>query len=278
MIESLRDANQYLYHYTTLATAQQYIIKNGTLRLSSYTRTNDPKESKAWEFSLGSNENRDLFSYSVSEESDQLSKRLKAQTKLICFSMDRGPLTGNHLEDIFRRGFARPRMWAQYGDRHKGVCLVFDRQRISNLVDEQIAANSLVLCGPVSYVDRPPFYDLYAEQQYMINMNSLEKLGRDEYAKCHAQTHYQKLFFEKMTDWRDEYEWRWVVFSETEDDLYLNYGQSLVGVVFGADCDPASSEALVNQVQGQSLQSIQFMGIRWKNCSPWYDYGNPLYS
>ncbi|OGI65958.1 MAG: hypothetical protein A2W18_00160 [Candidatus Muproteobacteria bacterium RBG_16_60_9] len=53
-------AEELLYHYTNATTALDYIVKNRTLRFGIYIGTNDPKESKAWEFDLGTNANRDL--------------------------------------------------------------------------------------------------------------------------------------------------------------------------------------------------------------------------
>jgi hypothetical protein len=59
MIENITSSNQLLYHYTRADTAFDHILKSRTLQLGSYIGTNDPKETKIWEFDLGTNENRD---------------------------------------------------------------------------------------------------------------------------------------------------------------------------------------------------------------------------
>jgi len=273
MIEHVSSSDAFLYHYTKATTALDYIFKNRELRFGSYASTNDPKESKAWEFDLGTNENRDLGKYKMSEVSSWLSAELKQRTNLVCFSMDTAPLTGDHLTDIFKRAFSKPRMWSQYADRHTGVCIVFDWKKLAGLIQSQFGSADLVLAGPVSYIDRSVVRDLSAHE-YMINVDAMEILGREAYVQTHLRAHYKSLFFEKMIDWRDEVEWRWVVFSDREGDLYLDVRDSVAGLIFGENTEEKVVQDLMDLTEGWGLR---YMGLKWKNSSPWYDYGNLRY-
>ena len=105
MIMGFEELHKYLYHYTKASTAITKILKNRQLKFGCFTDTNDPKETKDWEFNLGTNVNRDLSTFNRGELSRSLSVELKERTKLICFSKDREPLSGDHLQDIFNRGF-----------------------------------------------------------------------------------------------------------------------------------------------------------------------------
>ena len=69
MIYGLRDHERYVYHYTSLATARDYILKNRTLRLGTFARTNDPRESKDWTFNLSSRTGIDLGQYDFEKTS-----------------------------------------------------------------------------------------------------------------------------------------------------------------------------------------------------------------
>lgn len=181
MIEHVATVDQCLYHYTNVDRALNHILKTRMLRFGAYTNTNDPKEAKTWQFDLGTNENRDLGAYKMAETSAWLSNRLKERARLLCFSMDRAPLTGAPMSDIFNRGFSKPRMWAQYADRHTGVCLVFDRARIDDAISRQVARANRVLAGPVEYVDRPVLGNWDTDWQFMINIDALEDIGRESY-------------------------------------------------------------------------------------------------
>jgi hypothetical protein len=273
MIEHVTSTDAFLYHYTKAATARDLIFENGTLLFGRYAETNDPKETKTWQFDLGTNFNIDLGAYKMDELSTWLSNELKYSARLACFSMDTAQLTGDHLQDIFKRGFCKPRMWAQYAERHSGVCIVFDRQKLTQQVEARLGSSYLVLSGAVRYVDRNIVRNL-ADQQYMINLDVLESLGREAYADRHLKTHYQRLFFEKMNDWRDESEWRWVVFGNANTDLHLDITGCVAGVMFGENTEEKVIQDIMDKTESWG---IRYMGLKWKNCSPWYDYGNLRY-
>lgn len=274
MIDRCTSVDRLLYHYTKASTATNHILKNRLLQFGSYAHTNDPKESKAWRFDAGTNENRDLGKYKMEELSIWLSKELKDRTKLACFSTDTAPLSGDHMKDIFNRGFCKPRMWANYAEKHTGICLAFERERLHKLIEKQFNANCLVLNDYVTYVNRSVISDL-SQQQYMINVDYLESVGREAYVRSHLSTHYRRLFFEKMTDWRDESEYRWVIFSDTADNFYLDIEDCLVGIIFGENTKEDDIEQVMKMTESWGLD---YMGLKWKNCSPWYDYGNLRYA
>lgn len=270
MILGFSDPNKFVYHYTSAETAARFILKNKTLKLAQYTGTNDPKESKDWQFNIGSNEGLDLSHYDMTELSRWLSRTLKAKTKVTCFSTDSIDLTGNHMEDIFKRGFCKPRMWAQYGDKHRGVCLVFDKA----LLEAQFSAShtdSFKISDSVKYVNRSIIPNLFSpqDQHYTINVDCLEKWGKAEYAKSHLMQYVERLFFEKCIDWQQESEWRCVLFSNTDQDMYFDYGPALKGIVFG---DATSKANALNLKRLSAGAGLYFTKLEWKNCSPWYNF------
>jgi hypothetical protein len=268
VINNVTDPDKYLYHYTGADAAIKFILRDRTLRFSPYSDTNDPKERKGWLFDFGTNQNRDLGPYDQAEQSGWLSTAFKSKTLLACFTQDEKGLTGDHVRDIALRGFCKPRMWAQYGDKHKGVCLVFLRERLQQLIDEQLTSSHLTAMGPVSYIDRSVMNDL-DEQQFTINVDVLEDVGRDTYFQRHLRTHFQRLFFEKMTDWRGENEWRWIVFSEAAEPLFLDFKNALVGVIFGDESTKEHREQIRQLNRGLGVDHRR---LGWKNCSPWYDF------
>lgn len=267
MIIGVSDSTKYLYHYTKAQTAIDFILKGKSLKFAPYTLTNDPKERKGWLFNFGSNEGRDLAPYRQREQSAWLSDALKGKTKVACFTQDEQGLTGNHLNDISLRGFCKPRMWAHYGDNGAGVCLVFLREHIERAIAVQFSRH-LILSGAVKYVNRSVVFD-FEEQQFMINVDELENDGREVYFQRHLRAHYPRMFLEKMADWRGENEWRWVIFSDTVEPLYLDISNALAGVIFG---DETSDEHRAQIRRLNRGTGAEHMRLSWKNCSPWYDF------
>ncbi|MBT2303417.1 DUF2971 domain-containing protein [Variovorax paradoxus] len=273
MIYGLRDHERYVYHYTKLSTARDYILKNRSLRLGSFANTNDPMESKDWTFNLSTRKGIDLGQYDFEKTSRWLSAALKSKTRLLCFSLDRPPLSGDHTKDIFSRGLAKPRMWAQYGDTHAGVCLVLDRAKLVEAV-KATYQGVIHMCGPVQYNDQS-FIRSLDPHEFMIDVDQLEALGPPGYVGAHLKAHYKTLFFSNLLDWRDELEWRIVVFAETDGDLFLPIEESLAGVIHGASTLRKDSESLFELTDSWN---VEHMGLIWNNSAPWYDLGSASWS
>lgn len=275
MIEYANDPSLYLYYYTSSETALK-ILESGAIRLGCYRNTNDPKESKDWHFSVGVSERSSMDHSTALAMSDWLSSTIKSTARLACFCTDSPPLTGNHLNDIFKRGYCKPRMWAQYGDNHSGVCLIF---RINDFLEAtrlRFDKTTPRFYGEVQYVNRPIVPNLFSlkEQQYMIDLESFEAVGRDQYLLHHAVTHRNRLFFEKMTDWENEREWRFVALISGDEDVYIPFQNSLAGVMFGENI---GEERTIDLIEAAKEYKPWFMGLKRHNCSPWYDYENRLF-
>jgi len=268
MFQFFKESNKYLYHYTTVETAISYIIKSQTIKIGRYIKTNDPKEAKNWQFFIGTNENRDLGSYNMEELSKKVTYELKNKTNVVCFSKDNAELSGNHMEDIFKRGFCKPRMWAQYGGNHTGVCLIFNKQKLNNEINSQFLSGYHIFSGSVVYKNRIIVEDI-SKSAYGVNIDYLERMEIKDYIKAHIYKHYGRLFFEKALDWRDENEFRWVIFGDKEEDLYLEYNDSLEGIVFGADTLEKNISMIVSTTKGTQ---VHFEQLVWKNCTPWFSF------
>jgi len=256
----------YLYHYTKAETAIEHILPTKKLRFSTYNLTNDPKESKDWFFIPATNQNRDLTKYNPEILGNIMNPRLKNSARLICFAKDQ-KLKGNHIEDLPKRGFCKPRSWAQYGNNHKGVCLIFNTQIISKIFKEKFSEITWQ-GGCVEYKDRL-ISEIQTEPAFMVNIDCLEEWGEKQYAYSHGLQFSKRLFFEKATDWANEDEYRFVVF-EIEEELFLEYETALSGIVFGNDCTESHISEVVSLTKGKN---VQYQQLKWRNCTPWFDFG-----
>lgn len=273
LIIGMQTPDRLVYHYTTKSTALDFILKDRTLKLGSISKTNDPKEKKQWSFTPATNGASDLTKVNAKDLSEGLSRALKQNTKVACFCRDQQPLSGDHIRDIFFRGWSKPRMWAQYAENHTGVCLVFDRQRLDEAVVRAFGFYSKVYRGEVLYVNRSIAYDWGGD--FTAHMDAINQHGFDRYAEMHFDEFRRTLFFEKMHDWRDESEFRWIVADNDAEDKFVNIAASLVGIIYGDEAGPE----VIKQMMGLTSDlPLLHMSLQWKNSSPWYDFLNPLYS
>src|SRR2546423_10786553 len=122
------DPERYLYHYTRHDTALEYILPSLKLKLGIFANVNDPRESKAWFFTLicpTESPNNDEF-FKLQEDATRI---VKGTCKVLCLTRDNPIISRDMPHDVFGRGYAHSRMWAQYAGNHKGVCLILDKEK-----------------------------------------------------------------------------------------------------------------------------------------------------
>jgi hypothetical protein len=124
--------------------------------------------------------------------------------------------------------------------------------------------------GPVAYMNRRIVSDLQTSP-YVINVDYLKRLGKKKYLEAHIYTYHKRLFFEKCEDWRDEVEYRWVLFGDEEQDLFFDFQSALLGVVFGASCAEDSIKRVVSLFREQK-RTPWFEQLIWQGCAPWVSW------
>lgn len=198
-----------IYHYTKASTAIDLILFNNQLKFATAKNSNDPIES--------SDARRVTVSYRCKEESDnkiykdaeRLHKYIEKQEsnfQQICFCKNvpgdsfasefyYNQFTGN--EELF--GFAKPRMWDQYGDRYSGVCIAFSKEKI------------LALNTKLELIEQDIEYLTYRKLSVTkvgdVQHDHLFDKGFKSY-RSQLETQIRKSFFVKHIDYCDENEYR----------------------------------------------------------------------
>ncbi len=133
-------------------------------------------------------------------------------------------------------GYAHDRMWAQYADNHKGVCLVFDRaklvERMQNHFGERLRAGKGVLIhGPVEYIHDQLYYPSRS-----LSHDELHQMGVEDYVKSHRERFARQLYLTKTGDWANEQEYRfvWIDGEDREDPEFVSIEGCLAEICTGA--------------------------------------------
>lgn len=273
VIMNVTDAERFLYHYCSLDTAKK-IVSGQSLRMGEFQRTNDPKESKEWHFDLLSRSHTDFRGFDSGKLSTELSDAIKKHTRVLCFCRDSGGLTGDHLADVSLRGHFKARMWAQYAKDHTGVCLILDRKRLLERFQKDCGDAWLLASGEITYRNRS-VAPRREEKDYFIDCDVLKTVGFDRYWMLHARQFHRRLFFEKSLDWRDECEFRMLSVLRKPREVFVDIQDSLSGFFLGERCDVGDAKDLIEILMDRG---VHVMGLSWRNCTPWYDFGNQTYN
>ena len=132
----IKDSVDALFHYTKLPIAVEKILFDRKLRLSLTKNTNDPREYSYRYFYATGSRMPPGFQHLYTQALDELDRLLHSEGRILCFCSNKRPTImsdRSHAQEdpmAVPTGWAKPRMWAQYGLNHTGVCLVFSKEEL----------------------------------------------------------------------------------------------------------------------------------------------------
>jgi hypothetical protein len=223
-----------LYHYTRLSAAVESILPDGSLRMSPFAAMRDPRESKLLEIiGIPAQFVQDDWDWRQElaqfARLDPMAKRVKDRVKVLCLVRD--DISERDFEtEVFGRGFARPRLWEQYSDQHRGVCLCLDKDILVAGSTHSVRRQGEMLHGKVDYIDG----ELAPEAREILLTDARERAD-EEILAAHLKTYARDIFFTKLTDWASEMEYRFVLQTDHEQPVLVPIRDALKAIIIGED-------------------------------------------
>lgn len=201
-----------LFHYTNTTIALEKILLHNKLKLSTLNNTNDPDEYKFIYFdSMGFGE-QDMDKYRKAITT--VNKTRQNHFRVVCFSTN----TKN------TKGYFKSRMWAQYGENHKGLCLAFNKRKLLKIIKRNIE---------YIHADKVKYNLDGRIRGFTFDSSKLNNSDLNEFSKDHLITYKEDLFFRKNRDFQDEDEYRILSYSESDDQLFVDIQGSLTAILIG---------------------------------------------
>jgi hypothetical protein len=253
------EAGRYFFHYTTREAAFGGIMAEHRLRLATYGRMRDPLENQPWRFTfggfgLGPEDDAELIErlndYSLFE--GELNVGVRDRSHLLSLTVDVEPDPEGEQEP-FCRGWARARMWEQYAERHRGVCLVFDKEELTDSLMASVP-------GLVVYSQKV-IYDGRGMMKPLIDHRQMTRPG---YVAEYINDNSGSLFFTKARDWETEHEHRFVVTATDDAPIAIDYGDSLSAVIAGDQLPAWELPAMIAKCQEAGVEALKMKWANWR--------------
>ena len=180
--------NKFLYHFTTFKSAKS-ILDSGSLHFGNFRKSNDIFEVS-----------REIIS-KVSEK--EISKEIN-RYKFLSFSINDSSFV-----------FEKNSLWGYYANKGKGICLVFDKEKLCNSFKK---INGIKRLGKIKY-----------RKDYCPTIFNYSLDNKNEIIP-YVRKNYKEIFFVKSLDWKLESEYRLIINSE-DKKAHLNIKDLLVGVI-----------------------------------------------
>lgn len=248
-----------IYHYTKRDIAIEKIFPTNQLKFNPPCNTNDPLEFESYHFRF-----QQELTNKVLDIQEEINKVIKQNYKMCCFSMDKDN------SSIYSKGFFRPRMWSQYGDNHKGICLIFKKDEFYYNLFKSIKSINVSKNLKMAIINREITYD--NQLQNLRNILSIKVRGNPKnFTKRFIEMYIDKLLFTKLEDYKDESEYRYAVHSNSfidKNEIYINISNTLEGIILGTKFP---KEYVVNIFNYSEETGIPVFSMTWENGVPSID-------
>jgi hypothetical protein len=264
-------------HYTSAKVAFEHVLPVSRLRLSPYGRMRDPAENKDIVPGTSGYVDTNTFDESVREMISEIKAR-RDRCRILS-------LTHNDASarETFGCCWARPRMWEQYADNHRGVCLLFDIARLMRAM--QVAFSARQIQAWYRAVDYTEAGIAGSELRFLHDERIFDPAQRADAITDYIEKNTRDFFFLKTDDFKTEHEYRVVIMAGEQsaateprfavsfegEFAYVDYDDALVAVIvgerfpnwqlLGANRACERANALLGKVGWQNRRPIAFPPI-----------------
>ncbi len=232
-------------HYTKANTAIDKIFNSGMLKFGNFKEVNDPRESKTWPFKFYCLK-ADAKPYFEMDFFNQVHDFIASRASVLCFTLNNSIVDSQEVNAELQEGWSNHRMWAHYGDNHKGLCLVFNRDTIDSKI-KATHSSKMIFADSITYTNSNMYDMSNREDPYMLQFEAFLSQGISSYMNNHVSRFSKELFFLKHYLWRDEKEFRYVIFSDNEDEeYYVEMDGALEAIILGEDFEERYLEDIMS--------------------------------
>lgn len=221
---SVMGSDTLLYHYTSFETLAAYIMPSRNLQLSPLGKSRDAIESMNFFCSNAE--------WGAEDISERINEEIRNHIKIICFSQD-----SRRDSKKEKPGMMLARMWSQYGENHRGVCLVFAKDALLQSFEQRFPDKRSRLVQDVRY-NQIPFASASLVRSASItleNSNGQLKTMMNEFPDLLQAQVIKDIIFSKMSDFRDENEYRFAYYDNAGDSpQYFPFHSALKAIILGA--------------------------------------------
>ena len=143
--------------------------------------------------------------------------------------------------------------------------MIFDKLALVEAITAAVPTGSKLMDGLITYKDTPKLRYVDQANPFLLDYDLVRRLGLQEAVAKHVLKHHRSLFFEKASDWRDEREYRWVLWDNTLDHHKINFGSALKGVVVGSEFPPAVWRLMQDRC---AEHRVLVKKMTWRNGAP----------
>lgn len=252
--------NKNLYHFTSVSTLLNYIMKDNRLKFNNLNNMNDPKEANSWPFKFYDEVTETSYLKINTRIFEEIDRYVKSNWLIACFKKELHITNETDINDA-NRAYFDMRMWDKYGYKNEGVCIIFDHDRLINSLS---ATNDFkIYHGSVKYSSN---YINRMEDPFALSFHQSNLFGLDKILKKQTSEFYEEFFFTKSLSWIGEDEYRIALHSkEKEVEFYLHdFKDAISGIILGYQVSEKNQKDIY-EMYGNKVNIYRILSNNWHN-------------
>lgn len=252
--------NKNLYHFISIETLINHIMKTNKLMFNNLNNMNDPKEASTWPFKFYDEVSKTSYLSISIKDFEEIDKYVKSKWLISCFKNE--PYISNERDiNEFGRAYFDMRMWDQYGKKHGGVCIVFDFEK---LIKSLSSLNQFsVYHGKVKYTSK---YINKVEDPFALSFHQIAAHGVSEIMSNQTEKFHDDFFFTKSLSWIGENEYRIALHSKDENAEYFlhDFNDAISGIILGYQVSEETQKEIF-KLYGDKVNIYRILCNNWHN-------------
>ena len=199
-IEKYIGTDDALFHYTKTAVALESILSTKKFRLSLLKNTNDPQEYKyAYRDAIALHSPPALADLAL-DATPIIYRILESECRTMCFCSNIKPtiILDNGSSVVDERASSmrwnKPRMWAQYGENHYGMCLIFSKEELAKELEANKTKINAYKSGFIQYAQNKKIN----LKSFTIDDNHLNAAALEAFSMNYILRNSEEWFFQKI--------------------------------------------------------------------------------
>ena len=244
-----------LYHYTLMETALSKILFNKNLKLTKRIDSEDPFESKL-SYNIYSQGIDDVvegknLTFEI-QEAVRVVEAYYYNIRQVCFCENSNDKQTEHIIEYF--GCLKPRMWSQYADKYKGLCIAFSKKKLLAQLPNACFHDN---------IDYKYFYELKNNSFQKHDAEEYKKLGKDGFIEM-KKKQVIDTSFNKPKDYENENEFRICYYGDEISDVFIDIKDAILGLFISNT--EGSSNYFHEKIYEESLRlKVPAYSIKWRS-------------
>jgi len=220
------DTSNCIAHYSKLNNLAN-ILHDKQLLIGSVSKLSDARESSMrWLDTIGYGHTSDI---TQQRKAEKLIKDAGIFLRVLCCASPKLNINGaNPIENAI---YGRPRMWAQYGDNSNGFCIVLDKELLGLEIRQHAQKTEHLIEDKVEYHD----WLHLVSSSVCIEYGDGVGLTQSAFDVVSNNEMHRSIYFKKSKDWKGEEEYRYLLYRETCENVFISIQKAVIGVVLGCN-------------------------------------------